>query len=41
MERVKEEDGSPMESANNSENVIEMETSVMELDVRRQICEGG
>ena len=30
MERVKEEDGSPMESANNSENVIEMETSVME-----------
>ena len=30
MERVKEEDGSPMESANNSENVIEMEKSVME-----------
>ena len=30
MVRVKEEDGSLMESANNSENVIEMETSVME-----------
>ena len=30
MERVKEEDASPMESANNSENVIEMEKSVME-----------
>ena len=30
MKRVREEDGSPMESANNSENVIEIEKSVTE-----------
>ena len=30
MKRVREEDGSPMESANNSGNVIKMEKSVME-----------